>query len=62
VDVFDSHTKKLIWRGTDSDDLSANADKNIKKLAKDIETMFKKFPPNNYSELRRIDALNPRFS
>jgi hypothetical protein len=61
VDVFDSHTKKLIWRGTDADDLSSNADKNIKKLAKDIENMFKKFPPNTYSEVRRTDTLSPRF-
>ena len=62
VDVFDSHTKKLIWRGTDSDDLSSNADKNIKKLAKDIETMFKKFPPNSYSGVRRTEeTLSPRF-
>ena len=60
VDVFDSHTKKLIWRGTDADDLSSNADKNIKKLAKDIESMFKKFPPNDYSEVRNR-YLVPRF-
>ena len=45
VDIFDSHTQKLVWRGTDSDDLSSNADKNIQKLAKDLNSMFKKFPP-----------------
>jgi len=45
VDIFDTHTKNLIWRGTDSADLSSNADKNIQKLAKDIDNMFKKFPP-----------------
>lgn len=45
VDVFDTPTQKLLWRGMDSDDLSSNADKNIKKLAKDIEKMFKDFPP-----------------
>ena len=44
VDIFDSHSQKLIWRGTDSDDLSSNADKNIQKLAKDLNNMFKKFP------------------
>jgi hypothetical protein len=46
VDIFDSHTQKLVWRGMDSDDLSSNADKNIKKLSKDLNNMFKKFPPN----------------
>jgi Domain of unknown function (DUF4136) len=45
VDVFDSHTKKLIWRGTDSQDLSSNANSNIKKLSNDINNMFKHFPP-----------------
>ena len=45
VDIFDSHTQKLLWRGTDSADLSSNADKNIQKLAKDLNNMFKKFPP-----------------
>jgi hypothetical protein len=45
VDIFDSRTQKLIWRGTDTDDLSSNADKNIQKLAKDLNNMFKKFPP-----------------
>jgi len=45
VDVFDSHTKKLIWRGTDSQDLSSNANSNIKKLSDDINNMFKHFPP-----------------
>ena len=45
VDIFDSHTQKLVWRGTDSDDLSSNADKNIQKLAKDLNNMFKKLPP-----------------
>jgi hypothetical protein len=45
IDIFDSHSQKLIWRGADSDDLSSNADKNIQKLAKDLNNMFKKFPP-----------------
>jgi hypothetical protein len=45
VDIFDSHTQKVVWRGTDSADLSSNADKNIQKLAKDLNNMFKKFPP-----------------
>jgi hypothetical protein len=46
VDIFDSKTQKLLWRGKDSEDLSSNADKNIQKLQKDINSMFKHFPPN----------------
>ena len=45
VDIFDAHTQKLLWRGKDSQDLSSNADKNIQKLQKDIDNMFKHFPP-----------------
>jgi hypothetical protein len=45
VDIFDSQTHKLIWRGKQSDALSGNPDKNEKKLAKDLDSMFKHFPP-----------------
>jgi hypothetical protein len=45
VDVFDARTRNLLWHGTDSQDLSSNTDKNIQKLQKDIDNMFKHFPP-----------------
>jgi hypothetical protein len=45
VDVFDGQTKQLIWRGTSSDSVSGNAEKNEKKMDKNVEDMFKKFPP-----------------
>jgi len=44
VDLFDSKTKQLIWRGSASDTLSNNSDKNIKNLDKGVEKMFKNFP------------------
>jgi Domain of unknown function (DUF4136) len=47
VDLFDTKTKQLIWRGASSDTLSNNSDKNIKNLDKGVEKMFKKFPPNS---------------
>jgi hypothetical protein len=47
VDLFDTKTKKLIWRGTSSDTLSNSSDKNIKNLDKGVEKMFKKFPPGS---------------
>ena len=46
VDLFDAKTKKLLWRGTSSDILSNNSDKNIKNLDKGVEKMFKQFPPS----------------
>ena len=45
VDLFDTNTKQLIWRGSSSDTLSKNSDKNIKNLDKGVEKMFKNFPP-----------------
>jgi hypothetical protein len=45
VDLFDSNTKKLIWRGSASDTLSDKSDKNIKNLDRGIDKMFDHFPP-----------------
>jgi hypothetical protein len=47
VDIFESPTKQLLWRGNASDDLTGNAEKNSEKLSKDVATMFKHFPPSN---------------
>ena len=47
VDLFDTKTKQLIWRGASSDTLSNNSDKNIKNLDKGVEKMFKNFPPGS---------------
>ena len=45
VSMFDGKSKDLIWRGKVSSDLSSNPDKNTKKLYKDVQKMFKNFPP-----------------
>jgi hypothetical protein len=45
VDLFDSNTRKLIWRGSASDTLSDKSDKNIKNLDKGVNKMFDHFPP-----------------
>jgi Domain of unknown function (DUF4136) len=47
VDLFETKTKQLIWRGASSDTLSNNSDKNIKNLDKGVEKMFKQFPPGS---------------
>ena len=46
VDLFDSNTKKLIWRGSASDALSGKSGKNIKNLDKGVQKMFAHFPPD----------------
>ena len=45
VDLFDTKTKQLIWRGAARDTLSDNSDKNIKNLNEGVDKMFKHFPP-----------------
>jgi hypothetical protein len=45
VDMFDSRTKKLIWRGSATDVLSSKPDKNVKDLEKSVDKMFERFPP-----------------
>jgi hypothetical protein len=47
VDIFDSQTKQLLWRGKQSSDLGNNAEKNTKNLAKDMAGLFKHFPPSH---------------
>ena len=47
VDLFDAKTKQLVWRGTTSDTLSNNSNKNIENLNKGVEKLFKKFPPGS---------------
>jgi hypothetical protein len=44
VELFDTKTKKLLWRGSSTDRLSNSSDKNTKNLDKGVEKLFKKFP------------------
>lgn len=46
VDIFDANSRKLIWRGSASDTLSNNSEKNIKDLDKSVKGMFTHFPPD----------------
>jgi hypothetical protein len=45
VDLFDSHTNKLAWRGTATDEVSHHPEKRSKNIRKEIEKMFRGFPP-----------------
>jgi hypothetical protein len=45
VSMLDGHSKQLIWRASASSDLSGNPSKDTKKLDKDVDKMFKQFPP-----------------
>ncbi len=45
IDLFDGTSKKLLWRGTATENLSSNDDRNTKMVDGDINNMFKNFPP-----------------
>ncbi len=47
TDIFDAKTKKLVFRGTASDEVSDKPEKNIKKIDKTVQKMFKDFPPGS---------------
>ncbi len=47
VDMYDTHTKNLVWRGTSNETDSDNMNKNSGKLQKAIDEMFYKFPPKH---------------
>lgn len=45
VDLYDTKTRKLVFRGIASSEVSSHADKNTRRLNISIDKMFKKFPP-----------------
>jgi hypothetical protein len=45
IDMYDTSTKQLVWRGLATDQLSDKPDKDTKKLEKAVNKMFDKFPP-----------------
>ena len=47
VDIFDAKSKSLLFRGTATDEISDKPEKNVKKLAKASDKMFKDFPPGS---------------
>lgn len=45
LDMYDTQSKRLVWRGTASDSLSDKPEKNEKKLEKSVDKLFEHFPP-----------------
>lgn len=48
IDMFSSD-KKIIWRGMIQGDVSGNPSKNTKNMDRDIDKLFRDFPPRNKS-------------
>ena len=47
VDLYDTHTKRLVFRGIAASDVSSHASTNTRRLNISIDKMFKKFPPKD---------------
>jgi hypothetical protein len=47
VDIFDKTGKSLLWRGIAQDEVSDKTEKNVKKLGKASDKLFKDFPPGS---------------
>jgi hypothetical protein len=45
IDIYDSSTHHLLWRGLAHDQLSDKPEKNTQKLDKAVEKLFDHFPP-----------------
>ena len=45
IDIWDARTKELVWRGTASDSVSDDPQKNDKKVQKALQKLFKLYPP-----------------
>jgi len=50
IDIFDAKEHKLVYRGTAQDQLSDKTEKNVKKVQKALDKMFKDFPPKPKEE------------
>ena len=45
VDIADANGHQLLWRGSATNTISDNSDKNIKNLNNAVNKLFKNFPP-----------------
>jgi hypothetical protein len=47
IDIYDSSTRHLLWRGVATDQLSNKPEKNTQKLDKAVSKLFEHFPPRS---------------
>jgi Domain of unknown function (DUF4136) len=45
VEISDAKQHELLWRGSATDTISDNSNKNIKTLDKAVAKLFKDYPP-----------------
>jgi hypothetical protein len=59
VDLFDTQTKKIVWRGTAEKEISSKPQKVTNEIEKAIEKLFKHFPPNRSLSIDGSGACAP---
>jgi hypothetical protein len=47
IDMYDTSSEHLVWRGLAYEQLSDKPDKDTKKLEKAVDKLFGKFPPRS---------------
>jgi len=47
VEISDAKEKDLLWRGSATDTISDNSNKNINTLDKAVAKLFKGYPPTS---------------
>jgi hypothetical protein len=45
VDLYDAHTRQIVWRGVAADSVSDRPEKNAQRISKALQKMFAKYPP-----------------
>lgn len=45
VDLYDAHTRQIVWRGVATDSVSDRPEKNAQRISKALQKMFAKYPP-----------------
>ena len=45
VDLYDAHTRQMVWRGVATDSVSDKSEKNAQRINKAVQKMFAKYPP-----------------
>ena len=45
VDLYDAHTRQMVWRGVATDSVSDKPEKDTQRINKALQKMFAKYPP-----------------
>jgi len=45
VDLYDAHTRQMVWRGVATDSVSDKPEKDTQRITKALQKMFAKYPP-----------------